>query len=33
MCEAYITETLAFCICGLTDTISLDTVYVGILNG
>lgn len=33
MCEAYITETLAFCICGLTDTISFDTVYVGILNG
>jgi len=33
MCEAYITETLAFSISGLTGNISLDTVYVNILNG
>jgi hypothetical protein len=33
MCEAYITDTLAFCISDLTDIISFDTLYVGILNG
>ena len=33
MCEAYITETLVFSISDLTDKISFDTLYVGILNG
>lgn len=33
MCEAYITETIAFCISDLSDTFSFDTLYVGILNG
>jgi len=33
MCEAYITDTLAFCISDLTDAVSFDTLYVGILNG
>ena len=33
MCEAYITETLAFGISDLTDKISFDTLFVGVLNG
>jgi len=33
MCEAYITETLAFCISDLTSAVSLDTLCVSILNG
>jgi|WetSurSiteA1Bulk_404760.scaffolds.fasta_scaffold13830_2 hypothetical protein len=33
MCEAYITETLAFCISDLTSVVSLDTLCVSILNG
>jgi hypothetical protein len=33
MCEAYITETLAFSASNLADNISLDTVYVNVLNG
>ena len=33
MCEAYITETLAFSIYDLTSVVSLDTLCVSILNG
>ncbi|MCU0474337.1 MAG: hypothetical protein MUC93_13415 [Bacteroidales bacterium] len=33
MCEAYITDTLSFCVCDLADDLSLDTVYVNVLNG
>jgi hypothetical protein len=33
MCEAWITEKLIFSISDLADNISLDTVYVNVLNG
>lgn len=33
MCEAYITDTLSFSISDLTDSVSFDTLCVGILNG
>ena len=33
MCEAYITETLVFSVTDLTNDLSLDTVYVSVLNG
>jgi hypothetical protein len=33
MCEAYITETLAFSVNDLTTVVSLDTLCVSILNG
>jgi len=33
MCEAYITETLVFSVSGLDNNLSLDTVYVNVLNG